>query len=71
MLKFSQFYLFGLVLFKSYILYVELYLKLTQYQLIVQLSSIYPRCLYSEPIVLQVTLVDVFVLNATQIHHVV
>jgi len=37
MLKFSQFYLLGLFLFESYILYVELYLKLTQYQLNVQL----------------------------------
>jgi len=27
----------------TYILYVELYLKLTQYQLNVQLSSIYPK----------------------------
>jgi len=35
MLKFSQFYLLGFFLFESYIpqlMYIELYLKLTQYQ---------------------------------------
>jgi len=71
MLKFSQFYLLGLFLFESYILYVELYLKLTQYQLNVQFSFIYPKYLYSELIVLQATSVAVSVQNATPIHHVV
>jgi len=71
MLKFSQLYLLGLVFFESYILYVVLYLKLTQYQLNIQLSSIYPKYLYSELTVLQVTSVDASVLHATPIHHVV
>jgi len=69
MLKFSQFYLLGLFLFESDIPYVELYLKLTQYQLKVQLSSIYPKYLYSEPIVLQATSVALSVQNSTQIFH--
>jgi len=41
--KFFSIYLLKLFLFKSYILYVELYLKLTQYQLNVQLFFIYPK----------------------------
>jgi len=56
-----KFYLLRLFLFKSYIPYVKLYLKLTQYQLNIQLSSIYPKYLYSEfePTVLQTTSVAV------------
>jgi len=71
MLKFSQFYLLALFLFESDIPYVELYLKLTQYQFKVQLSSIYPKYLYFEPIVLQATSVAVLYLskNSTQIFH--
>jgi len=72
MLKFSCFYVLGLFFFESYILYVvELYLKLTPYQLILKLSSIYPKYLYSEPTILQVTSVDVSVQNETPTHRVV
>jgi len=51
MLKFSQFYLLGFF-FSNPISY-ELYLKLIQYQLKVQLFSIYPKDLSSKPTVLQ------------------
>jgi len=69
MLKFSQFYLLGLFLFEFYIPYVEHYLKLTQYQLKVQLVSIYPKYLQYEPTVLQATSVTVSVQNTTQIYN--
>jgi len=57
MSKFFQFICLGFFRVQ----YAELYLKLTQYQLNVQLSSIYPKYLYSEPIVLQATSVAVSV----------
>jgi len=59
--------------FRVYILYIELIgyrLYLTQYQLNVQLSSIYFKYFSLNQQVLQATSMDVSVQNATPIYHV-